>query len=121
MGYVTVTTTKEPSMTTHQPTRIGEMLLMKAYGLGLRVERCACGGFIGAALDDEPEAVLAHNQSELHQMWRCWADTLDEMPGPDVLVIAESMPLLPPDPTTPVNTRDVSGRRGTSGLAGAAA
>lgn len=103
----------------NRPTRLGESLLLQGYGLGMRVERCACGGFVGALMGDEQAAVYAHNASELHEMWRLWADALDEVSIGEVPVIPTTLPL--PDPTAQAITVDVSGHLGASGPAGAAA
>lgn len=60
--------------------RISEDLLLRAHGGPMRVEACACGSFIAAKSGEEPQAVAAHNTSELHQLWRSWMRLLDEMP-----------------------------------------
>lgn len=37
--------------------------------LRVRVERCACGGWIKANADDPGPAVLRHNRTDEHRAW----------------------------------------------------
>lgn len=52
---------------------VPEDVLVAAHAIPLRLERCACGGVIGASFGDWEaigRAVAAHNASTPHRRWR---------------------------------------------------